>query len=82
MIKAYFAPALRRIANGAPVDEALRGLAARLDIIEFHMLVLTLEAGFRSADIRLEEAARTLGASRLTVFRRVTLPMVRPSLVR
>ena len=44
-------------------------------------LVLTLEAGFRSADIRLEEAARTLGANRLTVFRRVTLPMVRPSLI-
>jgi molybdate transport system permease protein len=44
-------------------------------------LVLTLEAGFRSADTRLEEAARTLGASRFTVFRRVTLPLVRPSLV-
>jgi molybdate transport system permease protein len=44
-------------------------------------LVLTLEAGFRSADIRLEEAARTLGASRFEVFRRVTLPLIRPSLV-
>ena len=44
-------------------------------------LVLTVEAAFRSADIRLEEAARTLGASRSSVFRRVTLPMVRPSLI-
>jgi molybdate transport system permease protein len=43
-------------------------------------LVLTLEAAFRSADQRLEDAARTLGASRLTVFRRVTLPAVAPSL--
>ena len=43
-------------------------------------LVLTLEAAFRSADPRLEEAARTLGASRLTVFRRVTVPSVAPSL--
>ncbi|MEY2451579.1 MAG: molybdate transport system ATP-binding protein [Acidimicrobiaceae bacterium] len=44
-------------------------------------LVLTLEAAFRSSDRRLEEAARTLGASRGEVFRRVTLPLVRPSLI-
>jgi molybdate transport system permease protein len=43
-------------------------------------LVLTAEAGFRSADRRLEEAARTLGARPGTVFRRVTLPLVGPSL--
>ncbi|HEX2273770.1 MAG TPA: ABC transporter permease [Acidimicrobiales bacterium] len=42
--------------------------------------VLTVEAGFRSVDQRLEEAASTLGAVRWTVFRRVTLPLVRPSL--
>jgi molybdate transport system permease protein len=44
-------------------------------------LVLTVEAGFRSADRRFEDAARTLGASRFSVFRRVTLPMIRPSLI-
>ena len=43
-------------------------------------LVLTAEAGFRSADQRLEEAARTLGARPWTVFRRITLPLVGPSL--
>lgn len=43
-------------------------------------LVLTVEGAFRSADRDLEEAATTLGASRLTVFRRITLPAVRPSL--
>ena len=43
-------------------------------------LVLTAEAGFRSADRRLEDAARTLGARPWTVFRRVTLPLVAPSL--
>ena len=31
-------------------------------------------------DRRLEDAARTLGAGRWTVLRRVTLPMIRPSL--
>ena len=44
-------------------------------------LVVAAEAGFRSADPRYEEAARTLGARPWTVFRRVTLPLVRPSLV-
>jgi molybdate transport system permease protein len=43
-------------------------------------LVLTVDGGLRAMDVRFEEAARTLGASRWTVFRRVTLPMVRPSL--
>ena len=37
--------------------------------------VLTMEGALRSVDRRLEDAARTLGASRWTVFRRVTLPL-------
>ena len=44
-------------------------------------LVLTMEAAFRNADRRLEDAARTLGAGRLSVFRSVTLPLVAPSLL-
>ncbi len=44
-------------------------------------LVLTVEAGLRSMDRRFEDAARTLGARRWTVLRRVTLPLVAPSLV-
>jgi molybdate transport system permease protein len=44
-------------------------------------LVLTLEGAFRSSDRGLEDAARTLGASRMSVFRRVTFPLVRPSLI-
>jgi molybdate transport system permease protein len=44
-------------------------------------LVITVEAGLRSMDRRFEDAARTLGAGRWTVLWRVTLPMVRPSLI-
>jgi molybdate transport system permease protein len=44
-------------------------------------LVITVEAALRSLDPRFEEAASTLGAGRWTVFRRVTLPMVGPSLL-
>ena len=42
--------------------------------------VLTVEGALRSIDRRLEDAARTLGAGRWTVMRRVTLPLIRPSL--
>ncbi len=44
-------------------------------------LVITVEAGLRSMDLRYEEAARTLGAGRWYLFRRVTLPLVLPSLL-
>ncbi|TME62656.1 MAG: molybdate ABC transporter permease subunit [Chloroflexi bacterium] len=43
------------------------------------LLVLTVEAGLRSMDRRYEDAARTLGAGRWVVFRRVTLPLIAPS---
>jgi len=43
-------------------------------------LVITVEAGLRLMDRRYEDAAATLGANRWTVFRRVTLPLIGPSL--
>lgn len=45
------------------------------------LLVITVESGFRTVDKRYEEAARTLGANGWMVFRRVTLPLLRPSLL-
>ena len=43
-------------------------------------LVITVEAGLRAMDRRFEDAAATLGAGRWTTLRRVTLPLIAPSL--
>lgn len=43
-------------------------------------LVITVEAGLRSMNRRFEDAASSLGAGKWTTFRRVTLPLIAPSL--
>ena len=43
-------------------------------------MVVTVEAGLRAVDERLEDAAASLGAGRWTTLRRVTLPLAGPSL--
>jgi molybdate transport system permease protein len=42
-------------------------------------LIITVEAALRTLDTRYEDAAATLGASRWTVLRRITLPSIAPS---
>lgn len=43
-------------------------------------LVVAVEGALRSADVRYEEAAATLGAGRWTTFTHVTLPLVAPGI--
>lgn len=43
-------------------------------------LVVTVEGALRNTDTEFEQAAASLGASPLQVFRRITLPMIAPSL--
>ena len=44
-------------------------------------VIVTASAGLRQVDPALETAATIMGASRFTLFRRVTLPLIRPSII-
>lgn len=57
------------------------GVVMAQTFVAMPFLVITVEAALRQADRRYEDAARTLGASRWYVFRRVTLPTIRPALI-
>ena len=57
-----------------------KGVILAEAFVAMPFLVVTAEAAFRSLDRSFEDAARTLGASRWTVFRRVTLPLAGPAL--
>jgi molybdate transport system permease protein len=57
------------------------GVVVAETFVAMPFLVVTVEGALRSADRGLEEAAATLGSQRFSTFRRVTLPLIRPSLV-
>ncbi|MEY4224757.1 MAG: hypothetical protein RIS33_1691 [Actinomycetota bacterium] len=57
------------------------GVIVAQTFVAMPFLVLTVEAAIRQADGRFEDAGRTLGATRSYVFRRITLPAIRPALV-
>jgi molybdate transport system permease protein len=57
------------------------GVIVAQTFVAMPFLVIAVEAAFRQLDTRFEDAARTLGASRLYVFARVTLPAIRPGLI-
>jgi len=57
------------------------GVVVANTFVAMPLLVITVEGALRNLDQRYEGAAASLGASRWTVLRRVTLPMIGPSLV-
>ena len=65
---------------GVSLPFTMAGAILAEAFVALPFLVLTAESAFRGADRRLEDAARTLGAGRWTVFRRVTLPLTAPAL--
>lgn len=66
--------------TGFVLPFSIWGVIIANTFVAMPFLVVTVESAFVSLDQRYEGAAATLGASRLTVFRRVTVPMIAPSL--
>lgn len=79
----------RRGIIGGPLEQATGlllpfstwGVVVANTFVAMPFLVITVEGALRNLDARYEGAAATFGAGRLTVLRRVTLPMIAPSLV-
>jgi molybdate transport system permease protein len=67
--------------TGITLPFTTAGVIVAETFVAMPFLIITVEGAFRAADRGYEEAAATLGASRLTVFRTVTLPLVGPSLL-
>lgn len=57
------------------------GVVLANTFVAMPFLVITVEGALRNLDPRFEGAASTLGAGRWTVLRRVTLPLIAPSLI-
>ncbi|MFC1415789.1 ABC transporter permease [Streptacidiphilus cavernicola] len=67
-------------AFGITLPFTTAGVVVAEAFVAMPFLILSVEGALSAADSRYEEAAATLGASRFTAFRRVTLPLVAPGI--
>jgi molybdate transport system permease protein len=68
-------------ALGVHLPFTTAGVVVANTFVAMPFLVVSVEGALRGTDPRYEDAAATLGASRWAVLTRVTLPLVRPSLM-
>lgn len=58
-----------------------KGLVVAAAVMSFPLMVRAIRLGFQGVDVRLETAARTLGAGRLVTFFTVSLPLARSGIL-
>ncbi len=58
-----------------------RGAALAAGVMAFPLMVRAVRLSIEAVDLRLEEAARTLGAGQISVFLTVTLPLAVPGIL-
>jgi len=68
-------------ANGLQLTRSVAGIVLAQTFVASPFVVVTAKAAFESVDRSLEYASQSLGKSRLTTFRRVTLPLAWPGIL-
>ena len=63
------------------VTGSILAMALGHTVLALPVVVIIMAATLQGFDVRLEQAALSLGASRLTAFRRITLPLILPGLL-
>lgn len=58
-----------------------RGAALAAAVVSFPLVVRAIRLSLESIDVKLEQAARTLGASAIKVFFTITLPLALPGIL-
>ncbi|GAA0454023.1 hypothetical protein Ade02nite_02370 [Paractinoplanes deccanensis] len=66
---------------GVSLPFTTAGVVLAEAFVAMPFLVISVEGALRGADARYEEAAATLGASKWTAFRRITLPLIAPGVL-
>jgi molybdate/tungstate transport system permease protein len=66
---------------GLSLTRSLAGVVLAQIFVASPFVVVTATAAFESVDAQLEAAARSLGCSRLTTLRRVTIPLAWPGIL-
>lgn len=66
--------------NRLPGIKGWFGAALTLTIVTFPYIILPVQAALLHSDQALEEAGHSLGLNRFQVFRKITLPQLRPAL--
>ncbi len=67
--------------NGLPLTRSLLGVVLAQTFVSSPFIIVTAKAAFESVGGGLEYASQSLGKSRLTTFRKITLPLAWPGIL-
>lgn len=66
---------------GVTVAFSWKGAAIASAVVAFPLMVRAIRLSLENIDLKLEQAARTLGATPVSIFMTITLPLIMPGLL-